>query len=187
MWTGIPLPQVRSSDPRELCVCFTFPFLTSGEKKLNWTLQITAHCQLWQVRPSSLVLFYLEQLSYSPNFDSPCFPPETSMLMFLTMFSQFSPVAQSCPTRQPRGLQHARLPCPSPTPRAWSSSCPSSRWCHPAISSSVVPFFSCFQSFPASGSFPLTHLFASGARYWSYSFSISPSHEYSGLISLRID
>ena len=53
----------------------------------------------------------------------------------------------------PRGLQHARLPCPSPTSWACSSSCPSSRWCHPTISSSVVPFSSCLQSFPASGSF----------------------------------
>ena len=51
----------------------------------------------------------------------------------------------------PRGLQHSRLPCPSPTPRACSNSCPSSRWCHPIISSSVVPFSSCLQSFPASG------------------------------------
>ena len=54
---------------------------------------------------------------------------------------------------RPHGLPHARLPCPSPTPRAYSHSCPSSQWCHPTISSSVVPFFFCLQSFPASGSF----------------------------------
>ena len=53
---------------------------------------------------------------------------------------------------QPHGLQHARLPCPSPIPGAYSNSCPSSRWCHPTISSSVIPFSSCLQSFPASGS-----------------------------------
>ena len=58
---------------------------------------------------------------------------------------------------QPYGLQHARLPCPSPTPRACSNSCSSSRWCHPTISSSVVPFSSCLQSFPASGSLPMSH------------------------------
>ena len=58
----------------------------------------------------------------------------------------------------PHGLQHARLPCPSPTPKFCSNSCPSSRWCHPTISSSVVPFSSCLQSFPASGSFPMTLL-----------------------------
>ena len=62
----------------------------------------------------------------------------------------------------PYRLQHARLPCPSPTPRACSNSCPLSQWCHPTISSSVVPFSSCFQSFPASGSFPMSQFFTSG-------------------------
>ena len=61
---------------------------------------------------------------------------------------QFSSVAQSCPTLRPHELQHAGPPCPSPAPRVHPNSCPSSRWCHPAISSSVVPFFSCPQSFP---------------------------------------
>ena len=59
------------------------------------------------------------------------------------------------------GLQHTRPPCPTSTPRACSKSCPSSRWCHPNISSSVIPFSSCLQSFPASGSFPMSQLFAS--------------------------
>ena len=63
---------------------------------------------------------------------------------------------------QPHGLQHARLPCPSPTPRAYSNSRPSSWWCHPTISSSVVSFSSWFQSFPASGSFPISQFFAHG-------------------------
>ena len=63
----------------------------------------------------------------------------------------------------PHGWQHARLPCPSPTSRAFSDSCPLSQWCHPAISSSVVPF-SCLQSFPASGSFPMSQCFASGGQ-----------------------
>ena len=63
---------------------------------------------------------------------------------------------------QPHGLQQARLPCPSPTPEAYSVSCPSSQWCHPTISSSVGPFSSCVQSFPASGSFPMSRLFVSG-------------------------
>ena len=56
---------------------------------------------------------------------------------------------------RPHELQHARLPCPSPTPRAYLNSCPSSRWCHPTISFSVIPFSSCLQYFPASGSFPM--------------------------------
>ena len=73
----------------------------------------------------------------------------------------------------PHGLQHARLPCPSPTPRAYSNSCPSSQWCHPTISSSVVPFSSCLQSFPASGSFQTSHFFPSGG--WRIGVSASAS------------
>ena len=85
----------------------------------------------------------------------------------------------------PHGLQHTRLPCPSSFPRVCSNSCPLSRWCHPTISSSVIPF-SRLQSFPASGSFLMSQLFAiRWLKYWS--FSISPSNEYSGLISFRID
>ena len=62
------------------------------------------------------------------------------------------------------GLQHARLPCPSPTPRAYSNSYPLNQWCHPTISSSVSPFSSCLQFFPASGSFPMSQFFASGGQ-----------------------
>ena len=65
---------------------------------------------------------------------------------------------------RPHRLQHARLPCPSPTPGAYSNSCPLSWWCHPTISSSVVPFSSRLQSFPASGSFPMSQLFTSGGQ-----------------------
>ena len=65
---------------------------------------------------------------------------------------------------QPQGLQHTRLPCPSPTPGVCSNSRPSSWWCHTTISSFVVPFSSCLQSFPASGSFPMSQLFASGGQ-----------------------
>ena len=65
---------------------------------------------------------------------------------------------------RPHGLQHTRLPCHSPTPGACSNSCPLSPWCHPTISSSVVPFSSCLQSFPASGSFPMSQFFASGGQ-----------------------
>ena len=65
---------------------------------------------------------------------------------------------------QPHGLQHARLPCLSPTPRACSNSHPLSWWCHPTMSSSVIPFSSCLQSFPASGSFPMSQFFSSGGQ-----------------------
>ena len=77
---------------------------------------------------------------------------------------QFSSVAQLCPTLQPHGLQHAGPPCPSPTPRVYSNSCPLSWWCHPTISCSVVPFSYCPQSFPASGSFQMSQFFASGGQ-----------------------
>ena len=65
---------------------------------------------------------------------------------------------------QPHEPQHLRCPCPSPTPRVYPNSCPSSRWCHPTISSSVIPFSSCLQSCPASGSFQMSQLFASGGQ-----------------------
>ena len=72
---------------------------------------------------------------------------------------------------QPHGLQHTRLPCPSPSPGVCSNSYPLSRWCHPTISSSVVPF--CLQSFPASGSFPVSQLFTSGSQSSGESASAS--------------
>ena len=92
----------------------------------------------------------------------------------------------------PHGLKHARphkLPvCPSQTPRVYSNSCPSSWWCHPTVSSSVITFFSCLQSFPASGSLAMSQFFAKGGQsIGSFSCIIHPSNEYSGLISFRMD
>ena len=75
---------------------------------------------------------------------------------------------------QPHGLQHTRPPCPSPTPRDYSNSCPLSWWCHPTISSSVVPFSSRLQSFPASGSFLMSQLFTSGGQSIGASASVLP-------------
>ena len=89
---------------------------------------------------------------------------------------------------RPHEPQHTRPPCPSPTPGVHPNPCPLCQWCHPIISSSVIPFSSCPQPFPASGSFQMSQLSASGGQsIKSFSFSISPSNEYSGLISLRID
>ena len=95
-------------------------------------------------------------LSVLPNFHH-------SFLSAYCVSVQFSPSVVSDSLRR-HGLQHARLPCPSPAPRTWSNSCPSSQWCHPTISSSVVPFSSCLQSFPASGSFPRSQIFTSGGQ-----------------------
>ena len=74
---------------------------------------------------------------------------------------------------QPHGLQHTRLPCPSPTPGSYSSSCLPSRWCHPTILFSIIPFSSCLQYFPASGSFPVSRLLASGGQSIGASASAS--------------
>ena len=88
---------------------------------------------------------------------------------------------------RPHESQHTRPPCLSPTPRVHPNPCPSSRWCHPTISSSVVPFSPCPLSFQHQG---LLKWFSSShqvAKYWRFSFNISPSNEYSGLISFRMD
>ena len=104
-------------------------------------------------------------------------------LPFLVQFSH-SVVSDSL---RPHESQHSRPPCPSSFPRVHSNSSPLSQWCHPAISSSVVPFSSCPQSLPAS-------VFSNGStlrmrwpKYWSFSFSISPSKEIPGLVSFRMD
>ena len=107
----------------------------------------------------------------------------------LPLLLQFSSVQLSCsvvsdPLR-PQESQHARPPCPSPTPRVYSNSYPSSRWCHPAISSSVVPFSYCPQSLPASGSFSMSQLVAWGGQSIGVSASASKAHP--GLISFRMD
>ena len=83
---------------------------------------------------------------------------------------QFSHSVMSDSLR-PHGLQYPRPPCPSPTPGVYSNSCPLSQWCHPTISSSVIPFSSCLQSFPASGSFQMSQFFTSGGQ----SFGVSAS------------
>ena len=99
------------------------------------------------------------------------------------MSVQFSSVAQSCLTLQPRGLQHARLTCPTSTLRAYSNSCPLSQWCHillstspPALNLSSIGVFS---------NESVLHI--RWPAYWSFSFSINPSNEFSGLISFRMD
>ena len=97
-------------------------------------------------------------------FFSKCLQDRLQDFTNWTIHVLFSSVAQSCLTLRPHGLQHARFPCPSPTPGACSNSCPSSQWCHPTISSSVIPFSSHLQSFPASGSLPMSQFFTSGGQ-----------------------
>ena len=98
-------------------------------------------------------------------------------ISFLVLTPAFSSVQFSrsvvSDSLQPHGLQHARPPCPSPTLRVYSNSCPLSRWCHPTISSSVIPFSSWLQSFPASGSVQMSQFFASGGQSIGVSASTS--------------
>ena len=108
------------------------------------------------------------------------------MINIISHSVQFSSVAQSCPTvLDPMNHSTPGLPVHHQLPGAYSNSCPSSQWCHPAISSSVVPFSSCPQSLPASGSFPMSQLFAWGRQ--SIGVSASASNEHPGLISFRMD
>ena len=128
---------------------------------------------------SLFFLLYLDLVFFKRNFrfiaklgkyqDSPytLHPPHAQPLILSTSFSRVISVQFSHSVMpdslQLHGLQHARLPWPSPTPGACSNSCPSGRWCHPTISSSVIPF-SCLQSFPASGSFPMSQFLTSGGQ-----------------------
>ena len=89
---------------------------------------------------------------------------------------------------RPHGLQHTRPPCPSPTPVAYSNSCPLSQWCHPNYLVLCCPFLLLCSIFPYIRAFSIESAFCiRWPKYWSFSFSISPSSEYSGLISFRID
>ena len=110
----------------------------------------------------------------------------TNYLLYSTSSVQFSHSVVSN-SLWPHEPQHARPLCPSPTPRVCPNSCPLSRWCHPTISSSVVPFSSRLQSFPASGSFPRSQFFTSGGQSIGVSASnISASNEHPGLNSFRM-
>ena len=114
---------------------------------------------------------------FSWSFHGGCMRGERERTLILPFIRTLIPiccsVAKSCLILQPHSLQHARLPCPSLSPRVGSNSCPLSRWCHPTISSSVVPFSSCLQSFPASGSFPMSQFLASGGQSIGASASAS--------------
>ena len=114
---------------------------------------------------SSLLLKLTQDQNAHVGKSSGCQQLSLSVMQMKMIFSsvQFMHSVMSY-SLWPNGLQHARLPCLSPTPGACSNSCPLSRWCHPTISSSVVPFSTCLQSFPASGSFPRSQFVASGGQ-----------------------
>ena len=110
--------------------------------------------------------------------------PRAKIYLYMSVQISHSVMSNSL---RPHRLQHARPHCPSPTPGVYSNSCPLSQLCYPTISSSVGPFSSHLQSFPASGSFPLSQFFTSGGQNIGVSFSINPSTEHPGLISFRMD
>ena len=109
--------------------------------------------------------------------------PNNNIIKSLYPVLQFSSVAVMSDSLRPCGLQHARLPCDSPTPGAYSNSGTSSQWCHPTISSSVVPFSSLLQSFPASGSFPRSQFFTSGGQSTGVSASAEMDNNFLNKIS----
>ena len=148
-WMAIPFPR-ESSWPRDQ-THISQVSCTEGRFFTCWATGKDTHTH---------VLFpyrSLQDTEYSPLCctTGPC----CFLCHVFYVSAQFSRSAVSDSLR-PHGLQHARPPCPSSTPGACSNSCPSGRWCHPTISSSVVPFSSCLHSFPASGSFPMSRLFA---------------------------
>ena len=156
------------------CYCFLIYYTSVSSRKRFHIISVSS-MKLFAYRTTPVVFSHY---SYHITF--------IFQTPFFWHFTQFS-VSVMSDSLWPRGLQHARLPYALPTPGACSNSCLLSQWWHLTISSSVIPFSLCLQSFPASESFPLSALRISWPKYWSFSFSISPSNEYSGLISFRID
>ena len=139
--------------------------MISQELSLRRAQYIPGHLTLfvkWLSVQFSRSVMYDSLLPHEPQLTRPPCPAPTP-----GAHSDFSD------SLRPHGLQHVRPPCPSPTPRVYSNSCPLSQWCHPTISSSVIPFSLCLQSFPASGSFPMSQLFASSGQSIGVSASTS--------------
>jgi len=147
------------SEGKKACRPHLTPLLQARSETFQWrqrTRDFWAVCTLLSRGPSCVFIHL-----HSPQRPEPCLHS-----------AQFSRSVMSDSLR-PHGLQHSRLPCPSPSPGACSSTCPSSQCCHPTISSSVIPFSSRLQSFPASGSFPMSQFFVSGDQSIGVSASVS--------------
>ena len=163
------ISSLASLDPRPLG-CYRVP---------SWAPCVYNNLPLaiWYRFTYGNYIFQCFSLIFSPTLFFPCWVPMAIILFNVVMGFQFSSVQFSrsvmSNSLRPHELQHARPPCLSPTPGVHSNSCPTSWWCHPAISSSVVPFYSCPQSLPASGSFPTSQLFAWGGQSIGVSASAS--------------
>ena len=162
-----------------MCDIYVFPLLIMTNIRIVHILAI--HTQLiteryvWEcistcAYPQFLSLSKCDDFEYICNFRALISLTGKAWLKF--QFFQFSRSVMP-DSLWPHGLEHARLPCLPPTPGACSNSCPSSQWCHPTISSSVVPFSFCLQSFPASGSFQMSQFFATGGQSIGISASAS--------------
>ena len=146
--------------------------MTTHSSTLAWRIP-------WTEKPGGLQSTGLQRVGHDWRDDN---GSQNITLIFLVSLLLFSR-STLCDPR----LQHARLPCPSPSPGACSNSCPLHWWCHPTISSSVDPFSFCLRSFPASGSFLMSQFCASGGQSTGLQLQHHSSNEYSGLISFRID
>ena len=151
------------------------------EKEMATYSSILAWKIPWTEEPGGLQSMELQRVRHNLSTEHALLAGQTERAMESVQFS--SVVSNSL---RPHEWQHARPPCPSPTPRIHSNSHPSSRWCHLAISSSVAPFSSCPQSLPASVFSNESTLHMRWTKYWSFSFNISPSKEHPGLI-FRMD
>ena len=154
------------------------PLLLVSRFRLLYLKAITVSCSPVRITINEkpwLDLLCLMLLSLGPSFYllnicfSKAYLPFSSFQFNSVQFSR----SVGYDSLGPHGLQYVRLPCPSPTPGAYSNSCSLSGWCHPAVSSSVIPFSSCLQSFPASGPFPVSQFFASGGQSIGVSASAS--------------
>ena len=170
----------------KICLCLgtvlaSFDLITADKllfiTRQKFFILLTPHLSCWSFSPTQLGVICSCFPGDSDSKESPCNVGDQSSVPESGRSSgegndsiQFSHSVMF-DSLGPYGLQHSRLPCPSPTPRAYSNSCPWSRWCHPTISFSVIPFSSCLQSFPGSVSFPMSQFFASGGQ----SSGVSPS------------
>ena len=187
------------------CLVFVFPESTVSWTGKNWksysVLQRQGKCQVsgqtWGVsillapwaacRPWWGSFHWENEVSFLHQCHEWC---EDECIYVHCLFP-LSSVQFSCSllsdSLRPHEPQYARPSCPSPTPRVHPNLCPLCRWCHPTISSSVIPFSSFPQPFPQSGSFQMSQHCIRWPKFWSFSFNISPSNEHPGLISFRMD
>ena len=176
-FNGTPYCLTRSHLLVIISIAFGLRFICSS---IGFHMQVNAifdECQSNGHKKMTHIFPYKYQLTFTSKIMPERLHPSSVQLSCSVVSNSF----------RPHKLQHARPPCPSPTPGVHPNSCPLSRWCHPTISSSVVPFSSRLQSFQASVFSNKSTLHIRWPKYWSFSFSISPSNKHPGLISFRMD